>query len=124
MLSDNLHPKASEVSQRINLSRIITSEMVLTEVLNDHGSRGQRYRMSAVAFVEDMQTQDEVRIIPQTHHLFNAALALFKDRPDKAWSLTDCASMVICRQEDITDVLAYDRHFLQAGYIALLRDPD
>src|ERR1035437_8058284 len=124
MLSDSLHSKASEVSQRIHLSRIITSEMVLTEVLNDLGSRGQRYRMSAAAFVENMQAEGKVRIVPQTHELFDAALALFKDRSDKAWSLTDCSSMVICRQEDITDMLAYDRHFMQAGYIALLRDSD
>jgi hypothetical protein len=34
---------------------------------------------------------------------------------DKAWSLTDCASIDLMRQ-------AHDHHFVQAGFRALLAD--
>ena len=44
---------------------------------------------------------------------------------DKVWSLTDCTSFVLMRQRGIADALAYDRHFEQAGFKALLRsDPE
>lgn len=56
-----------------------------------------------------------------TPELFADALALYRDRSDKAWSLTDCASIVICQREGITEVPGYDRHFEQAGFVALLR---
>lgn len=36
-------------------------------------------------------------------------------------SITDCASFCIMQQQGIQEALAYDRHFEQAGFIALLR---
>jgi predicted nucleic acid-binding protein len=41
---------------------------------------------------------------------------------DKGYSLTDCASMLIMRQKEIQDILTYDKHFLQEGFNALLRE--
>ena len=54
--------------------------------------------------------------------LFAAGLDLYRNRPDKAWSLTDCISFVVMRERSITEALAYDRHFEQAGFRALLRE--
>lgn len=41
-------------------------------------------------------------------------------RLDKDWSLTDCISFVVMRDEGITEALTGDRHFEQARFIALL----
>ena len=47
---------------------------------------------------------------------------LYKKRPDKEWSITDCVSFKIMEEYGITEALAYDKHFEQVGFIALLRD--
>jgi hypothetical protein len=46
---------------------------------------------------------------------------LYAQRPDKEWSLTDCISFVVMTQEGIFDALTGDRHFEQAGFVALLK---
>jgi uncharacterized protein len=119
--TDDLHPVAVAVTQGLGSRLVITSEMVLTEFLNDRGGLGDYRRTAAAQFVEELRSQGKIRIVPQTPELFTEAFALYTARPDKAWSLTDCASIEICRREGITEVLAHDRHFEQAGLIALLR---
>ena len=53
--------------------------------------------------------------------LFGRGLQLFKGRLDKSWSMTDCISMALCEELNITEVLTHDHHFVQAGFVALLR---
>lgn len=48
---DELHAKAGEESRRLSEARIVTSEMVLAEWLNDFGRRGERLRHAAGSFV-------------------------------------------------------------------------
>ena len=48
-------------------------------------------------------------------------LVLLSTRPDKEWSLTDCASIALMNARRISEALASDRHFEQAGFRALLR---
>ncbi|MCU0535569.1 MAG: hypothetical protein MUD14_16890 [Hydrococcus sp. Prado102] len=45
---------------------------------------------------------------------------LYKQRPDKGWSLTDCISFVVMEQLKIKQAFTCDRHFEQAGFINLL----
>jgi predicted nucleic acid-binding protein len=47
-------------------------------------------------------------------------ISLFGARPDNNWSLTDCISFVVMRDEGIIDALTGDRHFEQAGFKVLL----
>jgi predicted nucleic acid-binding protein len=48
------------------------------------------------------------------------AMTLYRSRPDKAWSLTDCFSFIVMDCEGLKDALTADRHFEQAGFRALL----
>jgi predicted nucleic acid-binding protein len=48
------------------------------------------------------------------------AVELFRERPDKSWSLTDCLSFVVMDEEHLLYALTADSHFNQAGYDALL----
>jgi len=64
----------------------------------------------------------DIEAVPQTPECFGTALALCQERPDKSWSLTDCASFLIMDQRQTTEALTHDRHFEQRGYQALLRD--
>jgi len=54
--------------------------------------------------------------------IFAGGLDLYRERPDKDWSLTDCISFVIMRQQQITDALTADLHFVQAGFRALMQE--
>jgi len=118
---EQLHAKARAVSLKAN-DRIVTSEMVLTELLAFYSAKGEQLRDGAATFVERMRQSPNVTIVPQSSAQFQEALAVYKQYRDKQWSLTDCASILIMREESITEVLSNDQHFEQAGFHALLRD--
>ncbi len=118
---DQLHAKAVIVSQLVQDRLMVTSQMVLTEFLNHYAALGQPFRERAVQVVRHLESHPDVEVVPQTVAQFVAALALYTQRPDKAWGLTDCASFLIMQARDITEALAHDEHFQQAGFVSLLR---
>jgi len=118
---DTLHPKAINVSITLTQAQIYTSQMVLTEILNHVSKRGNFLRYAAANLIESLLENPAVTIIPQTDSIFQQALTLYKQRPDQAWSHTDCSSFCIMQQQKILEALAYDKHFEQAGFIVLLR---
>jgi uncharacterized protein len=118
---DTLHSKAINLSITLTQVQICTSEMVLTEILNHFSKRGNFLRYAAANLIESLQENPAITIIPQTDSIFQQALILYKQRPDQAWSHTDCSSFCIMQQQNILEALAYDKHFEQAGFIALLR---
>ena len=63
-----------------------------------------------------------VIVIPQSRESFMAGLELYRARPDKGYSLTDCISMQTMRSEGMIEALTNDRHFEQEGFRALFRD--
>jgi uncharacterized protein len=72
--------------------------------------------------VEAILDDPTVRVIPQSHDSFTDGFWLYRNRPDKGYSLTDCISMQTMRREGLTEVLTNDRHFEQEGFRALFRD--
>jgi predicted nucleic acid-binding protein len=46
--------------------------------------------------------------------------SLYKARPDKGYSLTDCVSMQVMRQEGIAEILTHDNYFTQEGFSILI----
>ena len=119
---DRLHERAQKVSASLGRVHLVTSEMVLTELLNDFSKRGSELRAAAVALIEDMRRNSNLSIVPQSSIQFQEAFGLYDRRADKTWSHTDCASFQAMKREGITDALTHDRHFEQAGFRALLRD--
>jgi predicted nucleic acid-binding protein len=47
--------------------------------------------------------------------------ALYGERLDKEWSLTDCISFVVMHDHQLTEAATADHHFEQAGFRALLK---
>jgi predicted nucleic acid-binding protein len=119
---DSLHARAKELSKSRQSMRLVTSEMVLTEFLDDYSHRGEFFRRAAVAAVERLRKTTNVTIIPQTSVQFRDAMTFYAARHDKTWSLTDCASFRIMERYEIREALTHDTHFEQAGFRALLRD--
>lgn len=118
---DQLHDKAAVAAQITQGRLIVTSQMVLTEFLNHYASFGEPFRQRAVQVVRSLQDDADVEVIVQTAEQFEAALTLYAQRQDKAWGFTDCASIVIMQERGITEALAHDEHFSQAGFRLLLR---
>lgn len=116
---DRLHAKAGEVSKTLGKFRILTTEMVLDELL---GALSKvPLRSFAIRGVEAIRSNPNVEIVPQTSLQFLSAFDHYRSAVDKEWSLTDCASFVLMRERGITEALAHDHHFVQAGFVALLR---
>ena len=116
---DRLHERATAAAEMIGDRRIVTTQMVLTEVL-DNVTGGHR-RRRAWELLQRLDNSPDVEIIPQTDAQFRAAVERYAARSDQRWSLTDCASFLVMEQRGILDALAYDRDFEQAGFAALLR---
>ena len=117
---DQLHAKAVSVTQQLFSVRVLTSEMVLTEVLNSF-SDGGPLRRAVGRMIERLRSNRDVIIVPQTSQQFENALRRYKQAADKSWSLTDCASFEVMEAEEIQAALTHDQHFAQAGFEALLR---
>ena len=119
---DGLHRKACEVSATLGRSRIVTSEMVLAEVLNAFAGKGEALRKAACALVDDIRTNANAEIVPMTSNVFRQAMERYRSRIDKTWGLTDCTSFLIMEQKGIADALTPDRDFQQAGFNALMME--
>ncbi len=117
---DKDHPRVLGVSQSLGSTLIVTTDEVLTEFLA-FCAAGSQLRVAAAAAVQDLLSAAGVRVTPPTRNSFLAGLELYRARPDKGYSLTDCISMQTMRRESISDALTNDRHFQQEGSHALFR---
>src|SRR5437588_11833380 len=71
---DGLHAKAREVSTASSRARVVTSEMVLTEVLNAFASKGEALRKAVCALVEQVRSNPNAQIVSITGTAFPQAV--------------------------------------------------
>ena len=98
---------------------MMTTEFVLIEVGNHLSPRHSRGVF--VRFVDAITREARMTLIPSSHEWFQRGLRFYEDRPDKDWSLTDCISFEVMRENAIDDALTADHHFMQAGFNVLVR---
>jgi len=96
----------------------VTSEYVLVEVGNSLARSADRRVF--LDLLRDLRADRHASIVPATHALFEAGANLYARRADKEWSMTDCISFAVMRQEGLTEALTTDRHFEQAGFRVVL----
>jgi predicted nucleic acid-binding protein len=114
---DGMHPVAVGRGSGYR-GQVVTTEYVLVE-MGGLLARG-RFRAVYKRLIERPKSDPRTLIVPSTSALFEQGLELFRSRPDKTWSLTDCISFVVMREHGLTHALTGDRHFEQAGFKALL----
>ena len=73
-----------------------------------------------VEAIEGIRSAGSVEIAHVDQDLEEKAWGLYKKRPDKSWSLVDCASFALMEGRGITEAITTDRHFEQAGFLTLL----
>lgn len=62
---------------------------------------------------------DGFLVIGQTQDQLDRGLALYQSRADKSYSLTDCVSMIVMRDLNLSEVATFDSDFAQEGFIML-----
>jgi predicted nucleic acid-binding protein len=113
---DQHHAAATEHWRELSRSRprLLTTSFVLDEVITFFVSRGRHSK--AVEIGSRLLASPSVRFVHVDEELFRAAFEYLKQRSDKLFSLTDCASFVLMERLGIRDALAFDSHFEQAGF--------
>lgn len=115
---DQYHRAAVAVENAGDRTRLVLTRAVCMEIGNT--LRGRLFRARAADLLAGMERDPRFVIVPWDEEMYVPALGLFRNRPDKNWSLTDCMSFVVMRERGITDALTTDHHFRQAGFRPLL----
>ena len=115
---DQYHVKAKALLSRVQIaSEIWVTEAVLVEIGNALASIN---RNGAVDFIRSCYTTSNVKVVMVDTPLLEKALDLYESRQDKEWGLTDCISIVVMEDQNLTLVLSTDAHFREAGFDTLL----
>jgi predicted nucleic acid-binding protein len=115
---DQHHERVLKFSRDFR-ARLLTSDWVLMEVADALAESECRSRVRE--FILHLRQSSVCEIVPASRELLDRALALYHQHADKSWTLTDCISFVIMRDRNVTDALTGDKHFEQAGFVALLK---
>ena len=123
LLEDEPHHEKSRllIAQWKQQNRnIVTTNYVLSELIVLLGSRGQ-HRSVVLNNIKIIQSDNWVEIVHIDEALDAKAWQLLANRLDKKWSLVDAVSFVMMQERGITEALATDYHFEQAGFVRLLK---
>jgi len=116
---DQWHAEVMAFSRSLENVRLYTVDEVLVEFLTACSGSGARIRTGAARTVRQALDDGQWTVIPQSRQSLLDALDFYESRRDKAYSLTDCASMLAMRREGIAEVLTNDHHFTQEGFRVL-----
>ena len=111
--NDHYHAQALALSEKYDGHRLVTTDAVLLEVGN---ALSRLARKQASLIIHHFQTADEVTPVPLNPTLFNTAMHWYDKHQDKTWGLVDCVSFAVMNEMQLLRVLAFDRHFVQAGF--------
>ena len=115
---DELHEAAVALARSFR-GRRLTTDFVLLEVGNFLARSSDRPVF--LELLERLRASALTEVVPADRALLDAGVELYRRRLDKDWSLTDCISSVVMEEHGLKDALTADRHFEQAGFVALLK---
>ncbi len=117
--SDQHHDVSMDAAHEFSGSAYWTTEWILLEV-GDACCHSASLRDLATDFIRSSFVGG-MTVVMATPELWQRSLALYERHSDKQWSLTDCLSFIVMRDNGITKALTGDRHFVQAGFDALIQ---
>ena len=119
---DQYHRQAVSWNQFVvrTSGNIVTTEAVLWEWLNALSDASTR--SVAAEGYRRAHSDARIEVVPFQAELIDSAVHLYRTRPDKDWSLTDCLSFVVMERGQLTEALSTDRHFEQAGLKVMMLD--
>lgn len=111
--NDQHHAQALRLAKKYTGYPLITTDAVLLEIGN---ALSRIARRQASQIIHHFHAAEEVTVIHLNPMLFNSALSLYDAYQDKTWGLVDCVSFVVMREMRLSQALAFDQHFVQAGF--------
>lgn len=108
MKQDQYHARAQQWSLRI-AGKITTTVPVLLETAN--ALARPAWRSHGVSLVGHLLQSPDVIVVPLSPDLWRRGWDLFRGRPDKGWSLTECMSFLVMQGAGLVDALTADDHF-------------
>ena len=110
---DALHKVALDASVTYT-GPIVTTDLVLVEFANSLSK--PPCRSTATSVIDKIRSDRNTWVVPFDSEGMDKALALYKERTDKAWGLVDCFSFVVMKERRLKVALSFDEHFKQAGF--------
>jgi predicted nucleic acid-binding protein len=98
----------------VNRFPFFTTDYVIDETVTL--MQGRLGHAIAVRFLDSVQSSARVILYYLSKGEIEEGIQLFRNRPDKGWSLTDCTSFVLMKHRRIREAFAFDEHFQQAGF--------
>ena len=122
LIADNLeNPRARRAFEQARMDswQLITTNAVVIETYALLVNRARNGRAFAIAFLDalDLGFCNVEWISREDERL---AIALVRAHDDKTYSLCDAMSFVVMERLNITEAIAFDRHFAEYGRFALL----
>ncbi len=68
--------------------------------------------------------RENIKVVSVYTELLIQSLALYQSRADKTWGLTNCISFTVMQKQNLINTMTCDRHFLQAGFRALMLEAE
>lgn len=99
--------------------RLVTTEWILMELAD--ALSAPEARLTAVAFLTAVRADPLFEVVGYSPAVYQAGFDLYANRPDKAWSLTDCISFGVMTERGLSEALTADHHFEQAGFRAVFK---
>jgi hypothetical protein len=99
--------------------RLLTTEWVLVELAD--ALSAPISRSAVAAFIDAVRADPLFEVVDYAPAVYQAGFDLFANRPDKAWSLTDCISFAVMTERRLFEALTADHHFEQAGFRAVFK---
>lgn len=116
--NDQYHQQALTLAEKYKNFSMVTTDAILLEIGNALSRIAREEAMTIIHYLQIhyLQTNPNVTVISLTPKLMADALNLYSKHRDKTWGLVDCVSFVVMQEQQISIALAFDRHFVQAGF--------
>ncbi len=119
---DSLHVSTNTLYQDLikKGSVFITISSIIEETAN--ALSNPKFKPSLINFYHNISRSPRVTILHIDPDFWEKGWQLFSNRDDKNWSFTDCISFVVMNDRKIKTALTSDKHFIQAGFSAIMQN--
>jgi len=123
VVEDRYHREARELFQSFTAKDdLITTNYVVAETatwLVYHGY--SRYTARFRQMIDAAEATSRLRLVWIATKEQDGAWDVMEQFQDQNFSFADCSSIAVCREEDVDNVLGFDKHFVVAGFTLLSR---
>ena len=120
-MRDSFHSQAVRVKNELKQfgRNFITTNAILLEFGNAFSQIN--LRPTAVKMIEAVRCSSKWKCVSIDETLLERGFQKFKQINDKEWGLVDCISMIVSKDNEVTEIFTTDHHFEQAGFKILLK---